>query len=296
MHLTFLIPFHKYTNTFQMKENQILKSILIIPFGLLAGCSNENSGGAVMLLILCFMGYWLWKKKRIPVWSITGFLSVCGGVGILLLSPSSQSKMGAITFAVLLKRIREVVGFSYRHVLLLMIILFVVTWIFIRERKIVKKDWIGDLIIPYTLCAMGAASVLVLLASSVIAGKSWIWAVCFMLIAIGKICCQLAEDGYKATRWMKILLWLFIVWSVARYGAKWQNINRTYHEAQQQIQMIEEQKAQGKKDATIYLLTPTLDEYNAASVTPNVSTDKEAWFNQWMELYYGVDSVTGIER
>ena len=222
MHLTFLIPFHKYTNTFQMKENQILKSILIIPFGLLAGCSNENSGGAVMLLILCFMGYWL------------------------------------------------------------MIILFVVTWIFIRERKIVKKDWIGDLIIPYTLCAVGAASVLALLASSVIAGKSWIWAVCFMLIAIGKICCRLAEDGYKATRWMKILLWLFIVWPVARYGAKWQNINRTYHEVQQQIQMIEEQKAQGKKDATIYLLTPTLDEYNAASVTPNVSADKEAWFNQWM--------------
>ncbi len=60
--------------------------------------------------------------------------------------------------------------------------------------------------------------------------------------------------------------------------------------------MIEEQKAQGIMDVEIYLLTPSGNISNVIENTPNVSSDCESWFNQWMACYYGVDSITGIER
>ncbi len=65
---------------------------------------------------------------------------------------------------------------------------------------------------------------------------------------------------------------------------------------QQQIQMIEEQKRQGITDVEVYLLTPSKNLYNAVENTPNVAPEKDGWFNRWMAYYYGVDSITGLER
>lgn len=64
---------------------------------------------------------------------------------------------------------------------------------------------------------------------------------------------------------------------------------------QVQIQRIEEQKNQGILDVEVPLLTSTENTYNVIRHSPNVSKDPKDWFNQWMALYYGVDSITGVE-
>lgn len=137
-------------------------------------------------------------------------------------------------------------------------------------------------------CIPGAASVIVLMLSGVILGDSWIFAVCFMLIADCDLLMKLFNQGFQINRCLKICIGTAVAYGCILYGVVLKDISRTYDEAQYQIQQIEEQ-------ITIPLLTPTGNRYNAARKTPNVDKDKISWFNQWMALYYGVDSITGTE-
>ncbi len=65
-----------------------------------------------------------------------------------------------------------------------------------------QKDWIGTLIVPYFYCVAGAASVMVLILSPVVLGKSWILAVCFMMIAVGEIYREIEKDGYYIEKFL----------------------------------------------------------------------------------------------
>lgn len=100
-------------------------------------------------------------------------------------------------------------------------------------------------------------------------------------------------------RWIlhrKIFVVLLSVYASVRFVAAVYDINRTYTEVSRQIEMIEEQKAQGIMDVKICPLSPSTNISNATSKTPDVSLGKDDWFNEWMACYYGVDSITGMER
>ena len=291
--LVFLLPYRIYTECWELDKNPVIKNIMMLFLGFLGGCTSENIGGAVVLLALFYMGYWIWKKKKVPFWSISGILAACTGMSVLLLAPSSQNRM-AESFH-LFKRLREIVGFSFHYVLPLLIILFVLVYHYIILKR--GYDWkkFLDLLIPFMYCVSGAASVAVLILSPVIGGKSWIWADCCMVIAVGLIYRLLKQEGFVIKRWMKITGTLMVVVAFIWYGVVWKDINKTYYEVQEQVELIQQCKMQGISDVKIPLLTSTENSYNAIYHTPNVDIDKEAWFNQWMALYYGVDSITGIE-
>lgn len=294
--LLFLLPYKKYQGEYSTK-NKLLKIILMSFLGLLSGCSNENSGGAIILLSTLLIGYWVWKHWKIPAWSIAGVLSACVGFLILLLAPGGKARMseGLLSSGVLLKRLREFCGFSFRYLFLLCIILFVIVFQYIRLYKKTNKNWISDLIVPFLYCFSGAASVIVLLASPVISGKSWIWAVSFMMIAIGTLSDNIYQTKKPSIKKKKIWISFFVILTLVRYGVAIEDIHHTWVEQQTQISQIEAQKKENIMDVSVPLLTNTDNLYNATSRTVNISKQKDAWFNQWMAAYYGVNSITGVE-
>lgn len=296
--LIFFLPYHFYMENSRLGKYQILKGMLIVPIGLMVGCSSENMSGAVILLAVLFVGNWIRKRKKIPFWSIMGIISACVGMLVLLSVPSSRNRLMSEPFqlSTYLKRIRELIGFSYHYILLPLLILCFVTFVLIQNRKREQREWISSLTIPFFYCIAGAASVFALLLSPIIMGKSWILAVCFMIIAIGQICCEIQMDSYDMKKAVKIFILLLGSYSLIRYACALYDICHTYEEVEEQIEMIEEQKAQGITDVEVYLLTPSKNISNVIENTPNVSSGRESWFNQWMACYYEVDSITGIER
>ncbi len=295
--LAFFLPYHRYERTGKAEGRGIWKAVLMVPLGLLAGASSENGGGAIGLLAALFVFHWFWNKEKIPAFAYTGILSVAAGMGILLFTPSSHSRMVSepFTIGVYLKRIREVVGFSYHYILPLLVVLLVEVFFRVRYQKRRGEPWAPGLLVPFYYCLSGAASVLVLLASPIISGKSWIFAVSFLLIAIGQIALLMEKEGCEIRKGKRFFLGLLALLAVGKFVLAFGDISRTYREVQGQIQSIEEQKDQGIMDAEVPLLTPTENTYNVIRHSPNVSKDKENWFNQWMALYYGVDSITGVE-
>lgn len=295
--LIFFLPYHFYMSTSKDDRHSFLKALAIILPGLMAGGSNENSGGAIVLLSLLFVGHWFFTKKKVPLWSITGILSACVGMGVTLLAPSSRSTITSepLQVSTYLKRIRELIGFSYHYILLLLIILAIIIYFFIKYRKERQEEWLFDLLVPSYYCISAAASIIVLLASPVISGKSWMLAVNFLLILIGRLTLQISYHGYPVKKGIQAAAVLLCISAILTFGFAWKDLSRTYREVQLQVNMINDQKAQGHMDTTIFLLTPTENTYNAICHSPNVSENKNNWFNQWMALYYGVDSVTGIK-
>lgn len=295
--LIFFLPYQRRMDAGKSEKHRIIQAVLIVPLGLLAGASSENGGGAVGLLALLFVIHWFLKKERIPAFAYLGILSAAVGMGFLLLAPSSHSRVVSEPFqiAVYLKRIREVVGFSYHYILPLLVVLLTEVFFWVRYKKSRGEPWLPCLAVPFYYCLSGAASVIVLLASPIISGKSWIFAVSFLLIAIGRIALMMEAEGCDIRKGKRFFLGLLVLLAAAKFILAWTDISRTCAEVQVQIQRIEEQKNQGILDVEVPLLTSTENTYNVIRHSPNVSKDPEDWFNQWMALYYGVDSITGVE-
>lgn len=286
--LFFLLFYRSYEGDHEKSGNVILMFVL----GALSGCSNENSGGSIILLALFYLGYWKWKKWKIPAWGFSGVIGAVMGLFFLLLAPSSTDRIGSGLFeaGVLMKRLREFCGFSVRYLFILCVALLVVGVKYWKEKKSVE-----GLVLPALYCLAGAASVVVLIVSPVISGKSWIWAVSFLIIAIGMIWDHISDTEWKNSRLMKELGIFFICLTVVRYIGGTADIAHTWKEQQGEITTIEDAKEKGNLEVMVRLLTPTDNLYNAISRTPNVDKDPEDWFNQWMALYYGVDSISGEE-
>ena len=297
LQLWFLYYFKKYTDYPEREKGLWRKNILMIFLGFLSGWSNENSGGATILLSILFVTYWIWNKKKVPVWSIGGVLTSCIGFMFLLMAPSSTSRIGSsfLEAGVFLKRLREFCGFSFRYLFLLCIVLLGIVVCFVKKQRETKEDWIKPMMIPFCYCLSGAASVVVLIASPVISGKSWLWAVCFVMIAIGLLLKNGIYKRYCSRLWVKTVILLFCICAGVRYINAWKDIFRTYQEKNIQIEQLQEQKEDGKMDVSVSLLTPSDNLYNAISRTPNLDKDASAWFNQCMAFYYHVYTIEGVE-
>lgn len=90
--LLFLVPYRiQFVRAESLKHASIL-FILMIPLGFLAGWSNEPGGGAAWLLAASFLLYHLKTKARIPIWGVSGILSVTAGLLVLVFAPGYQKK------------------------------------------------------------------------------------------------------------------------------------------------------------------------------------------------------------
>ena len=126
---------------------------------------------------------------------------------------------GGFQLTVYLKRIREIIGFSYHYILLPLIILLILVFVLIRNRKKEHREWITSLIVPFFYCVAGAASVGALILSPIIMGKSWILAVCFLMIAIGQVYKEIRTDGYDIIKPVKAFLLILTFYSGIRESA-----------------------------------------------------------------------------
>lgn len=92
--LLFLLPYRLYANT-QMKGIYILFSSLgMFLLGIVAGWTNENTAGAMILIALLFMLYYKRSNWKITVWSFTGFVGALIGYGFMILAPGNLERGG----------------------------------------------------------------------------------------------------------------------------------------------------------------------------------------------------------
>lgn len=291
--LCFLLPYRFYTEDEKINRFKHLLTFAMIPLGLLSGCTNENGGGAAILLSILYMGIWIWNKKKIPLWSIVGTVTACVGFLFLIAAPGNgeRESLTLIGWSEILRRLREMVGFSYHAVLIPGIIFIILFCVIKAKTRISFWECIPKYLLPISYVIAGAASVVVLLMSPILAARSWMFAVSFMIIADG----ILFLDAIKISGWKVSVVrkWILCVsaFCICTYSVALFDIHKTYVQINEEIQEIKEQKAEGILDVTVTKFEPTENLYNAFSKTRDLSADRNDTFNKWMARYYGVNSI-----
>ena len=91
--LLFLIPFRRL----QDRERPAGGGVYALPAllgGVLAGWTNENTGGALGLILLCLLLWRLLERKPVPLWCWAGLAGVAAGLALMVLAPGELTRLG----------------------------------------------------------------------------------------------------------------------------------------------------------------------------------------------------------
>ncbi len=93
--LTFLLPLRYYYGYPQIDliGKSIIKNVLFCLLGFFAGITNENTVGAFWIIYLSFIVLAIVKKKRIPIWFYSTFLTFSIGLLFMLRAPSTAIRI-----------------------------------------------------------------------------------------------------------------------------------------------------------------------------------------------------------
>lgn len=162
-------------------------SFIFLLYGVIVGCTNENTSFSLIIISLILLFYYRKKYTNIPTWAIVGTIGVIIGFSIMILSPGNfirkdvvaAEQMGhTITFT---KRIFDIVFIYIRLISpITFIYLFVLTIYLINN---VARD-VRDIFCSVIFVAMGHISVFIMLLSPVFPDRAAFGSVIFILIGM----------------------------------------------------------------------------------------------------------------
>ena len=277
----------------------MLKNIGMLLFGLVAGWTNENTGGAMIFLIMMFMVYYKFIGLKIPKWSILGFLSSSLGFVLLAIAPGNTVRNNTALEKTLniVDNILKVTKFTYDTSFVLLFLFFIILIFFIwtNNNKNLVREQI-TLSVMYLLAAF--AGIYVLAISPQISLRTWFGPIMFIIIATGNLYANINIDNTNKNLIYPLLIALFVFTSVQfmlEYKVVYRDVTKTYNEVNYQIETINEEKAKGNLDIKVKNISKPQTDYNAFLGTRYIMDNPKSWFNTWMAKYYGINSIAGVK-
>ena len=294
--LLFLLPYRKYLENEHSFKDNTLNFILMIIIGILAGWTNENTGGAMILLTMLFIAYYKLKNVKIPNWAFSGFVSSCIGFGLLVLAPGNNARKEYLVNKTIniIKNIGNVFGTSFTLMFGLTILLLVVLAFFLitnNNTQLISKS----LTISFMYIFSALAGIIVLIVSPQIPARTWFGPIVFIIVAIGNIYSNISINSKSLNIILVACLIGFTIKFADSYSIAYKDIVKTYNSINTQISTINTEKESGNLDIEIKNIPKAQSEYNAFRGSRYVSDDKESWLNKWMAKYYGVNSIVGVD-
>ncbi|MBB4034598.1 hypothetical protein GGR21_000485 [Dysgonomonas hofstadii] len=92
--LLFLLPYRMYKGKAVPPVTNLLASAGMLILGVLAGWTNENTAGAMILIAILFIFYYHSQKWKFPVWALVGLAGGIAGFLIMILAPGNFERAG----------------------------------------------------------------------------------------------------------------------------------------------------------------------------------------------------------
>lgn len=92
--LLFLLPYRYYNGIQPKVPKQILYTILLFLLGIIAGWTNENTAGAMILIVGIFFLYYRSVNWKIPVYLIAGLVGALLGYIVMIMAPGNFERAG----------------------------------------------------------------------------------------------------------------------------------------------------------------------------------------------------------
>lgn len=210
--LLFLLPYRFYNGQRKKGISNILYAILFFFFSILAGWTNENTAGAMLMIVLLFLLYYRSNKWRIPYWTITGLIGALIGYVVMIIAPGNTERAGDAAlvgaFIVCYRIFTHTLTLieNYGMIILFYLIILSLFWHFTKQ----NRENTLKLSLIFMISAF--AGIYAMIFSPAFPPRAWFGILTFMFISIGIIFYNL-DYRYKFLR--EIRLSVLIIASIA---------------------------------------------------------------------------------
>lgn len=289
--LAFMLPYRVYLMKQKGMEDSFRGLILMGILGVFAGCTNENSGGAMVLLGLMYIGLYYYHKIPVPKWAFSGMLGGILGIILLLTAPGNYRISSRTDFAGLVERGKQIAAVTKKELTFFGIIFFAILLAFCVFRKKIGKTPFEKL--PFLYVLAGMASIVVLVFSAMQPERTWFIGTVFFLIAAAYLYGELISLSDTVFGVLAVVMVLSFAYS---FQMEYRKIDATYVQVREGVERIEQAVQNKESSVTIPIVTPSDSKYDAYNGTSYVKGPADDWMNAWMARYYGIQAIYGTEK
>ena len=301
---TIILAFlYEYRNALREEpEHRPWFAAIFFLFGVAAGWTNENTGGACILMGLILVGLFWRKTKKIPLWMITGLIGAVIGFVIMIKAPGNAIRAqdfineGGKAY-VLVHDLRNTLNiFGNPEAQLPLWLAFGASLaVCLKTRADRESVLLGC---GYAFCGMAAVAAIILSPVPVEFDRSMFGATIFVMIGVLTLALQAAERTEPGNL-KPALLGMLCALSLFRYGHAVLDLGYTRYQYTVRENWVKEQKEAGNGNPVI----PTINNeffttYNAMYGLNDILADPAFVNNENYAVTHGLESVvsTSLEK
>lgn len=290
--LLFLLPFRRLWDADSEEKHPIPAAQAAFCGGVLAGWTNENTAGALLVLLLCELAGLLARKRRVPLWFWAGLLGCAAGLALLVLAPGELSRLdGAGGMGGLRAILRRALKITYQLVKYLWP--GILAWAALLYRLLRRGGGGRDLALPLGFLLAGLAAAYSMALSPVMPARVWSGPIVYFLISLLALRRAAGEPCFAGARTRLAAVTLCAALALAIYACSAPRVAKTAAAFDAREAEAAAQLRGGARTLTLPPVYGSGDRFDAAEVPRDIGPDAEHWLNQALARYLGADAVTG---
>lgn len=295
--LLYMIPFRRACAN--ESKGGVVRAILFLLFGLLAGWSSENAALAMIVMIACFLVVLRINNRPLKGWMFTGLAGNLAGLALLLLAPGQAVRLensgGMGSLMTWLYRGLEVTKNAVRYLWFpAMLFLVLVIWLLWTERKDgFKTEWRKKL--PIAVFLIGSlVSAYCMIVTPQFPARAWSCILIFTIITVGNLICQCKY--FPQPRIAKYVICVVVLGAaIFTYGQAYNSLFQTCTAVEQRSAYIEAALDNGETEVTVEPIR-AFSKYNCYKKDGDLGLDSTQWPNTAIARYYGLDAIHSTEE
>ncbi len=283
--MAFLLVFRLYAEDGKEKHT-VLKTILMLFFGFIAGGTSENMSAALIGMTVLFALYCRVKKYKFKLWFVTAFAGEVAGYLFMFLAPANSLRVAknnetGNSFAARLVNIPS----NFVHFLAPLLFLGALFIIIIVCNK---KEKSFGLPFIYFLGAVGGTAAM--FAIPFFPQRAWFGIIMYVIASVGMLFYK-TKDIKNVYRQLISLAAVFsILWAMTSYLKAFDSAHQYMNAINERVEYIEEQKSLGNFDLefpNITLMNKHAPLYSWTDIGKAPNDPQHISIAQ----YYGLNSV-----
>ena len=290
--LSFITVYRFYMEQGEKIKNKFIAGVFLFVTGVLAGWCNENtSGGAIMIVLLLSLKYYLEHKKIEKIMAL-GVGGAFVGFAFMILAPGNAARGSLVAeeevytgIALLISRGLKILKAIDQHLLLYMVVICLLGTYFYYSKKYRIREFYEIAI--FALASLATAGVLIMTTEPM--ARAYFGANIYMMIAALQMIQKIREDDVLLVSLKNggiIAATLAMIFVYVEEGA---NLARIRREINIRENYILEQREKGEYDLVLPALRTEFESKYSWLHHGDISNDEENWNNDIYRIYYGIN-------